>query len=258
MRIRLIKDDSGVSTVIGFMFILAAITIYVSTAYPAMIKKDIKNAETDALSNIRTKMLQFSDDMQSAREGQTSFQLTTAQKYSSTSTAGLVLSPGEGSLNISTSASGYSLAMPSGLITITPKNLFAENTITSFQLGAVIEQQDKKYWSGASSLLSNTGRNVKAQVPVITGNYSSFSGGVKTLKYNIANIVNVNDTNTNAAIVIGTPYPDVFKDAMQNDMNRAGFVRNTDYTLTSTANSVTLNLYNLDSINIKIIVWSVT
>ncbi len=257
------EDDSGLSEMIGFMFILAAIVIFASVVYPAMVRNDIKTAENNAFSNIYAKMLQFSDDMQSATAGQTSFQLTSAQEHSSASTSSLVFQPDTGTFvitttNHSTYAPPYAGEPQSGLITITPNNFFAKNIITAFQLGAVVEEQDNKYWSSTSSFLSIIGRNVTAQFPVLTGGFLSSSGGTVTLKYNVVNMFDINDTNTNAVIVINTPYPDVFENAFQNDMNRAGFTRNTDYILTEGANAVTLHLKNLNSINIKVIIWSVS
>ncbi len=252
---RFIEDDSGVSIVIGFMFILVSITIYASVAYPAMIKKDIKNAESDAIADIESKMLKFSDDIQSSRKGQVSFQLTTSQKYSSTSAAGMVFSPNDGGINITTA--NYTLTTPTGMLIIKPKNIFAEDRTTAFQTGAVVEQQVKSYWSNAASFFSITGRNVEAQVPVITGDYFSVGGGTRSLKYNITSRTIIRDNNTDAVIKIDTPYPLVFENIFKNDMNRAGFFSPADYTLINTTNSVTLNLYNVDAIDIDIVTWTV-
>ncbi len=252
---RFIEDESGVSTIIGFMFVIVAISLYASVAYPAMIKKDIKNAESDALADIESKMLKFSDDIQSNRKGQVSFQLTASQKYSSTSVAGMVFSPNDGRINITTA--NYTLTIPTGMLIIKPKNIFAEDKTTAFQTGVVIEQQGKSYWSSAPSFFYISGRNVDAQVPVITGDYFSVGGGIKTLKYNSTSRTVIQDTNTNATIKIDTPYPLVFENIFKKDMKKAGFISPADYTLINTTNSVTLNLYNLDAIGIDIITWTV-
>ncbi len=252
---RFIEDDSGVSTIIGFMFILASIVLYTSVAYPAMIKKDIKNAELEAIDNIESKMLIFSDDIQSNRTGQASFQLTEAQKYSSTSSASMVFSPNGGWITITTG--GPSINIPTGILSIKTKNIFAEDRTAAFQGGVMIEQQGKNSWSNSASFFSISGRNVSAQIPVITGDYFSVAGGIKTLKYISAGRTVIQDTNTNATIKIDTPYPLVFENMFKNDMNRAGFISPADYTLINTTNSVTLNLYNLDTIGIDIITWMV-
>lgn len=256
---RFIEDESGVSTIIGFMFILVSITIYASVAYPAMIKKDIKNAESEALDNIESKMLIYSDDIQSNRTGQASFQLTEAQKYSSTSSTAMVFSPNDNAFSITiTTPTRGALPITPGTVTIKPKNIFAEDRTIAFQAGVVIERQGKNSWSNAASFFSIAGRNVSAQIPVITGDYFSVAGGIKTLKYNYNSTIQgaFQDTHTNATIEIDTLYPLVFENMFKNDMKRAGFTSPADYSLTNTTNSVTLNLYNLEAIGIDIVYWT--
>ncbi len=256
---RFIEDESGVSTIIGFMFILASIVLYTSIAYPAMIKKDIKNAESEAIDNIESKMLIFSDDIQSNRTGQVSFQLTEAQKYYSTSSAAMVFSPNDNvfSITITTPTRGSLLITP-GTLTIKPKNIFAEERTIAIQAGVVIDQQGKNSWSNAASFFSISGRNVSVQIPVIIGDHFSVAGGVKTLKYNYDSTIHgaFQDTYTGATIEIDTPYPLVFETIFKNDMKRAGFTSPADYSLTNTTSSVTLNLYNLEAIRIDIVYWT--
>jgi hypothetical protein len=257
---RLIEDEKGVSTIIGFMFILASIVLYASVAYPAMIKKDIKNAESEAIDNIESKMLIFSDDIQSNRTGQISFQLKEVQRYSSTSTAAMVFSPNDETFSITiTTPTRGSLPITPGTLTIKPKNIFAEDRTMAFQAGVVIEQQGRNPWSNAASFLSISGRNVSAQIPIITGDYFSVAGGIKTLKYSYNSTIHgaFQDTHTGATIEIETPYPLVFETIFKNDMKKAGFTSPTDYSLTNTTNSVTLNLYNLDAIGIDTVHWTV-
>jgi hypothetical protein len=256
---RFIENEKGVSTIIGFMFILASIVLYTSVAYPAMIKKDIKNAESEAMDNIESKMLIFSDDIQSNRTGQVSFQLTEMQKYSSTSSAAMVFSPYDDSFTITITTPRGSLTITPGTLTIKPKNIFAQDRTIAFQAGVMIEQQGKNSWSNAVSFFSITGRNVSAQIPVITGDYFSAAGGIRTLKYNYKSTIYgaFQDTRTRAAIEIDTPYPQVFENIFKNDMKMAGFTSPADYILTNTTRSVTLNLYNLDTIGIDIVTWTV-
>ncbi len=254
----LFSNDEGVSVLIGFMFIIVSIILYASIAYPAMIKSDIKNSELNAIVDLDSKMLKFSDDIQSDRKGQDTFQLTASQKYSTSSAASMLFSPNSGAIDITTTHNNLRLSSATGILSIKTKNIYAEDRTIAFQAGVVIEQQVTNSWSNTASFFFITGKNVSAQIPIIIGTEFSIGGGIETLKYNSTGTpMEIHDTDTAATITIDTPYPQVFENIFENDMKGAGLISPKDYTLSSTANSVSLSLNDIDSIDIDIIPWMV-